>query len=104
MNVVQSLEAQEAKDLSEVLARRTFTDGSNMLNDLHFTKKIIKVPVNMVMLTPTPSQSVSLEEVNIEINKIDGNYTPPLNDLNSPRMKYQPQLLHQKVHQRLKDF
>lgn len=90
MNVVQSLEAQEAKDLSEVLARRTFTDGSNMLNDLHFTKKIIKVPVNMVMLTPTPSQSVSLEEVNIEINKINGNYTPPLNDLNSPRMNEVP--------------
>ena len=48
MNVVQSLESQQGKDLSEVLARRQFTDGSNMLNDLHFTKKIIKVPVNMV--------------------------------------------------------
>ena len=80
MNVVQSGEAQEAKELSEVLTRRQFTDGSNMLNDLHFTKKIQKVPVDMVYLTPTPQQKVSLKEVNAEINKIDGGYTPPVTD------------------------
>lgn len=80
MNVVQSQEAQEAKELSEVLTRRQFTDGSNMLNDLHFTKKIQKVPVSMVYLTPTPAQKVSLSEVNAEINKIDGGYTPPVTD------------------------
>ncbi len=80
MNVVQSEEAQTAKELSEVLTRRQFTDGSNMLNDLHFTKKIAKVPVDMVFLTPTPSQKVSLKEVNAEINKIDGGYTPPVTD------------------------
>tara|TARA_R110002074_G_scaffold333678_1_gene503895 strand:- start:97 stop:690 length:594 start_codon:yes stop_codon:yes gene_type:complete len=90
MNVVQSLESQQGKDLSEVLARRQFTDGSNMLNDLHFTKKIIKVPVNMVMLTPLPNQSISLQEVNAEINKLDGGYTPPLNDLETPVMNPVP--------------
>ena len=39
MNVVQSGEAQEAKELSEVLTRRQFTDGSNMLNDLHLLRR-----------------------------------------------------------------
>jgi hypothetical protein len=92
MNVVQSLESQQGKDLSEVLARRQFTDGSNMLNDLHFTKKIIKVPVNMVMLTPLPNQSISLQEVNAEINKLDGGYTPPLNDLETPVMNPVPEV------------
>ena len=42
MNVISSLEAQESNEVSEVLSRRQFTDGSNMLNDLHFTKKISK--------------------------------------------------------------
>ena len=70
MNVVQSPEAQESNNISEVLHRRTFPDGSNMLTALHYAKKINKVPVNLVSLTPTPSQSVSLEEVNAEIRKI----------------------------------
>mgnify|MGYP006872172135 CR=1 FL=1 len=71
MNVVQSLEAQESNNVSEVLSRRTFTDGSNMLNDLHFSKKLIKVAVGNVNLTPTPADSISLAEVNAEINKIE---------------------------------
>jgi hypothetical protein len=80
MNVVQSLEAQEANDISEVLHRRQFTDGTNMLSALHYSKKLQKVPVGHVSLTPTPSQKISLAEVNVEINKIKGGYTPPKTD------------------------
>tara|TARA_Y100001937_G_C7034816_1_gene291809 strand:- start:12 stop:587 length:576 start_codon:yes stop_codon:yes gene_type:complete len=79
MNVVASLEAQESNNVSEVLSRRQFGDGSNMLNDLHFSKKLIKVPVDMVFLTPTPSQKISLQEVNAEINKLETGSNPPLN-------------------------
>lgn len=78
MNVVSSLEAQESNDISEVLARRQFTDGSNMLNELHFGKKLTKVAVNMVNLTPTPGQFVPLEDVNKEIRKINEGTNPPL--------------------------
>ena len=80
MNVVQSLEAQASNDISEVMFRRQFTDGTNMLNSLHFSKKLQKVPVGLVQLTPTPSQSLPLEEVNLEIRKLKGGYTPPIND------------------------
>ena len=79
MNVVASLEAQESNNVSEVLSRRQFSDGTNILNDLHFSKKLIKVPVDMVFLTPTPSQKISLQEVNAEINKIETGSNPPLN-------------------------
>jgi len=78
MNVVSSLEAQESNDISEVLARRQFTDGSNMLNELHFGKKLTKVAVNMVNLTPTPGQFVPLEDVNKEIRKLNEGTNPPL--------------------------
>ena len=78
MNVVSSLEAQESNDISEVLARRQFTDGSNMLNELHFGKKLTKMAVNMVNLTPTPGQYVPLEDVNKEIRKLNEGTNPPL--------------------------
>lgn len=80
MNVVQSAEAQESNNIADVLSRRQFSDGTNILNDLHFSKKLQKVPVDMVFLTPTPSDKISLKEVNVEINKLDGGYTPPITD------------------------
>lgn len=79
MNIVQSLEAQESNEISEVLSRRQFPDGSNVLNDLHFTKKLIKVSSDLVFLTPTPTDKIALSEVNREIMKLDGNTNPPLN-------------------------
>ena len=79
MQVVQSLEAQESNQLSEVLHRRTFPDGSNMLTALHFGKNISKVGVNQVNLEPLPGQRVPLEEVNKEIRKLEEGTNPPLN-------------------------
>jgi hypothetical protein len=78
MNIVQSAEAQEANEVSEVLDRRQFSDGSNMLQQLHFDKRIEKVSVDLVSLTPTPSDSIALAEVNAEIRKIANNSNPPL--------------------------
>jgi hypothetical protein len=78
MAVVQSPEAQEASELSEVLNRRQFVDGTNMLAGLHYAKKIRKAPVSLVTLTPLPNQSVSLAEVNTEIRKIKNKSNPPL--------------------------
>lgn len=90
MNVVQSLEAQESNNISEVLSRRNFTDGSNMLNDLHFSKKLIKVSANDVSLTPTPADSISLAEVNAEINKMETGSNPPLNTEVAPETLERP--------------
>lgn len=71
MNIVSSNEGQGARDISAVLGRRQFSSGEQVLNDLHFAKKLVKVPVSQVSLTPTPSQQVPLSEVNAEIRKID---------------------------------
>lgn len=80
MMVVQSAEAQESNDISQVLHRRQFKTGDNMLSTLHYNKLLQKVPVSHVSLTPTPSQSLPLAEVNAEIRKIEGGYVPPKND------------------------
>lgn len=79
MNIVQSLEAQESNEISEVLSRRQFPDGSNVLNDLHFSKKLIKVSSSLVFLTPTPTDKIALADVNKEIKKLDEGTNPPLN-------------------------
>ena len=79
MNVVQSLEAQESNEISEVLSRRQFTDGSNILNDLHFTKKLVKVASDLVFLTPTPTDKIALAEVNKEIMKLNNESNPSMN-------------------------
>ena len=80
MDVVQSSEAQEASDISQVLARRQFSDGGAMLSELHYGRKLQKVPVSHVSLTPVPSQSIPLAEVNAEIRKVEGGYVPPITD------------------------
>lgn len=80
MMVVQSAEAQESNDVSQVLNRRQFSDGQNMLTTLHYGKYMQKVPVSMVVLNPTPSQNIALADLNAELRKINGGYTPPKND------------------------
>lgn len=90
MEVVQSSEAQNEGDLSVVLNRRQFHNGENMLNFLHFNKKITKVPVSLVSLTPTPSQAVPLSEVNAEIRRQTNDPIPPKTDashLEQPKQK-----------------
>jgi hypothetical protein len=89
MTVVTSVEAQQSNDLSEVLHRRSFPDGSNMLHLLHLTGKMTRRPVSMVYLTPRPNQYIPLADVNAEIRKIEGKYVPPKTD---------------DVHLRAKDF
>lgn len=78
MSVVDSAEAQESNNISEVFFRRRLTDGENMLEALHTRQKLVKAPVNMVNLTPLPNQSVSLEEVNRELRQIENDSNPPL--------------------------
>jgi len=84
MNVVQSAEGQEAHELSEVLNRRQFSDGSNMLTNLHQNRKINKVSVDMVSMTPNPSASLPLRDVNIEIRKKLAKSNPLLNTQVNP--------------------
>lgn len=78
MGVVDSNEAQEANEISEVLSRRRLSDGENMLNALHTRGKLHRVPVDMVTMTPFPNQEVPLKELNAEIRKLANGSNPPL--------------------------
>ena len=64
MGATESSEAQQTNDLYTVLNSKLFFDGKNILNSLHAMKKLKKVNVADVILTPQPGQEVSLADFN----------------------------------------
>lgn len=72
MNLLQESSAQQANELADILAVRKFPDGSNMLEWLHTTGRLKKVPTNGVLVTPTPNDSIPLDELNALIAEQKG--------------------------------
>jgi len=64
MKVVESNQAQTANELADVLSRRYFPDGRQMLTALHTDGKLKKVGTSGVLMTPTTSATVVLSELN----------------------------------------
>jgi hypothetical protein len=69
MNLIQGPEAQQAYELAEILAVRSFQDGSNMLQWLHSRNHLKKVPTDSVLMTPAPQSAIPLNELNELIAK-----------------------------------
>ena len=68
MNVVESLEAQQTINLYEVLNRRVFGDGGQILQTLHARGLLKKMSVDQVNLVPMPNRKLPLREANAAIN------------------------------------
>jgi hypothetical protein len=64
MKVLESAVGQNAKEFSDVLFRTILSDGKNCLEALHSAGLIKKVPTSQVLVTPTNSSSVRLDELN----------------------------------------
>ena len=64
LTMVESNAGQTADELSTVMARTQLTDGSNMLARFHQTGKLVKVPTNIVELTPNRTTAIKLDEIN----------------------------------------
>lgn len=65
--IVHSTEAQSTVELSEVLHRRTFSDGSPVLQTLHERGFLKKMPVSQIEMLPMPGAAVQLSIINAEI-------------------------------------
>ena len=78
MELVESEEGQQSADLADLLSRRFFSDGNNILSMLHTKGYIKKVNTKNVLLTPNVSTSVPLSEVNqFLLNKTDPKKADP---------------------------
>lgn len=64
IRTVESAAGQDAVEFGEAMARAYLPDGRNMLAGFHTTGKIRKVPTNMVEMTPTGNDAISLDELN----------------------------------------
>ena len=69
ITMVESNAGQTADELSTVMARTQLTDGSNMLARFHQTGKLVKVPTNIVELTPNRTTAIKLDEINQMISQ-----------------------------------
>jgi hypothetical protein len=68
-NVVDSPAGQEAVELANVLGIRKFSDGTTMLEVLHATGKLKKVPTSSITMTPLSDRGtwIKLDELNLKI-------------------------------------
>jgi hypothetical protein len=64
MRAVESPQGQAATEISDVLFRTIMADGKNCLESLHVNGLMKKVPTNQVLVTPTTTSSVRLDELN----------------------------------------
>jgi hypothetical protein len=64
MKVLESPEGQSADDFKNVLERRMFTTGDNMLSALHQEGYIKKIASNNVVVRPNSKSSIRLDELN----------------------------------------
>ena len=64
MTAVESNGAQSSANFYEYAERTVFTDGTNMLQTLHSSGRLIKFPTEKVAMTPNNSVSVNLKELN----------------------------------------
>lgn len=90
MRVLESAAGQQAQSFSDALFRTTLPDGMNCLQALHKNNFIKKVPTNQVKITPTPTSSVMLDELNGILNEMakGEEAVKKLNELDSQVQKY----------------
>ena len=71
MKVVESPAGQQENVLAEALHRNLLPDGRPILEALHREGMLKKVPSSQVIVTPTPSSSVRLDELNRLVREME---------------------------------
>ena len=80
LTMVNSSEAAKTNDFYEVLNRRTFPDGTNALQTLHYKNFLRKVPISNVTLLPFPGQKLPLELLNSQLDGTVEEYNEKVNE------------------------
>lgn len=71
MRTLESTVGQQANNLAEALHRNLLPDGRVQLEALHREGMIKKVPANQVIVTPTATSSVKLDELNRIVREME---------------------------------
>jgi hypothetical protein len=81
--IVESVEGQQTKDLGELLGRRPAPDGTGttMLQKLHGAQRLMKVPVDLVHMTPARGMKFPLRQILAAMTQSDAQAPADLDDL-----------------------
>lgn len=71
MKAVESKVGQQEHEFANALHRTVLTDGRNALSALHSEGWLKKVPTNQVIMTPTSTSNVRLDELNRIVDQIN---------------------------------
>lgn len=71
MKAVESKVGQQEHEFANALHRTVLTDGRNALSALHSEGYLKKVPTNQVIMTPTSTSTVRLDELNKLVDQIN---------------------------------
>jgi hypothetical protein len=71
MKVLESDVGQQAKEFADALHRNMMPDGVNSLEALHRNGLIKKVPTNQILVTPTTTSNVRLDELNSILKEME---------------------------------
>lgn len=71
MRVVEGPVGQQEHEFATALHRSVLTDGRNALSALHSEGYLKKVPTNQVIMTPTSTSTVRLDELNKIVDEIN---------------------------------
>jgi hypothetical protein len=67
MSLVESEQGQDANEFGEIMFHRRMPDGRVMLTAMQQDNRLQKVATNSVLMTPTLSASIPLDELNVMI-------------------------------------
>ena len=67
MTLVESDQAQECFEFGEIMFIRTFPDGRPMLQSMQVDSRLQKLPTDLIIMTPTPSSEIQLDQLNLLI-------------------------------------
>jgi len=71
MKVLESTPGQSATNFADVLHRNVLPDGRPMLEALHREGKLKKVATNQIIVTPTATSSLKLDELNRLVKEME---------------------------------
>lgn len=67
MTLVETDQAQDVFEFGEILFTRPFPDGRPMLRALQSEGRLLKVPTDLVIMTPTVNSEIPLDQLNVLI-------------------------------------
>ena len=80
MSALESQEGQSSKELYEVLSRKVFWNGNNMLETLHKEGLLKKTAINSIIMTPNSTTNMPLPDLLKQMEEISAGAERPVDE------------------------